>query len=124
MKNLLTLLVSILLLSCNKEDTPKQIEGDWYYTRVIIHYNDGSSYNTIDHSWDNALYSNTSDRLFVGTTLMSYTQVDNNTIYISDVDRNADIEYLESSKDGFDLHVEGFGESNIEKFVYFYRRKK
>lgn len=124
MKTILTLLISILLLSCNKEDTPKQIEGDWYYTRAVVHYNDGSPYYTVDNSWDDAIYTNTDSKVYVANHSMSYNIVDDNSIYIIDLSKNADIEYLDSPRDGFDLNVIGNSDPTIEKLVYSYRRKK
>lgn len=125
MKKLLVFMLSILLLSCSKEDTPKQIEGDWYFTRVVIHYNNESPYVTTDYSWSDVQYTNTDSKIYVGENPMSYTVLSSTSLYIIDIDKNASIEYLDTPRDGFELSVLGNNQdTTIDKIVYSYRRKK
>lgn len=123
MKHLLTLFALVFLFACEKEVT-EQIEGDWYYTRVVCHYNDGKPYYSVDYSWDDAQYTNTETTVHIGNDPTAYTEVDHNTINITTINRVAEIEFLDSPRDGFDLSVIGDDDTTIEKLTYSYRRKK
>lgn len=122
MKKLLILSLFTLLFSCKKEE-PKSIQGDWFCTRLTIEYDNGNDYDTYDYSWSDVIYTNTESIVYVYNDPMEYSIVDNNTIYILDLATNADIEYLDNPKHGFDLLVDD-PSTEIKYLRYSYRKSK
>ncbi len=125
MKLGLSIILVLSLISCSKESVQKGIQGEWYFTRVVVTYNDGSPYITTDYSWSDVKYTNTENTIYVMDNPKSYQMVGSDSILITENNRMAGVEFLSPKKDGFDLIVVGDdGDQTIQHLKCSYRKKK